>query len=110
MKLLFPTRILVPVFLLLFAATQYAQNDTNPRFNPPKQHYLALGDSLAFGSQQAKFNANLPICAAFRFNTGYVDVLAVMLRGIRPDIQTLNFGSPGRNHHHIHKWRMQLYR
>jgi hypothetical protein len=60
MKLLFPTRILVPVFLLLFAATQYAQNDTNPRFNPPKQHYLALGDSLAFGSQQAKFNANLP--------------------------------------------------
>ena len=36
MKLLFPTRILVPVFLLLFATTQYAQNDTNPRFNPPK--------------------------------------------------------------------------
>jgi dipeptidyl aminopeptidase/acylaminoacyl peptidase len=41
---------LVPVFLLLFAASQYAQNEAIARFNPPKQYYLALGDSLAFGS------------------------------------------------------------
>jgi lysophospholipase L1-like esterase len=95
MKLLFPTRILVPVFLLLFAATQYAQNDTNPRFNPPKEYYLALGDSLAFGSQQIKFKANFPVEPPSAFNTGYVDNLAVMLRGIRPDIQTVNFGCPG---------------
>jgi lysophospholipase L1-like esterase len=95
MKLLFPTRILVPVFLLLFATTQYAQNDTNPRFNPPKEYYLALGDSLAFGSQQIKFNANFPVEPPSAFNTGYVDDLAVMLRGIRLAIQTVNFGCPG---------------
>ncbi len=28
------------------------------RFNPPKHYYLALGDSLAFGFQFVKFNAN----------------------------------------------------
>ena len=96
MKLLFPLhRTLVPVFLLLFAATQYAQNEAIPRFNPPKQYYLALGDSLAFGSQQVKFNANFPSEPPAAFNTGYVDDLAVMLRGIRPDIQTVNFGCPG---------------
>lgn len=96
MKLLFsPIRTLIPVFLLLFPAIQYAQNDTNPRFNPPKQYYLALGDSLAFGSQQVKFNANFPVEPPSAFNTGYVDDLAVMLRGIRPDIQTVNFGCPG---------------
>lgn len=96
MKLLFPlNRTLVPVFLLLFAASQYAQNVAIPRFNPPKQYYLALGDSLAFGSQQIKFNANLPSVPPSAFNTGYVDDLAVMLRDIRPDIQTVNFGCPG---------------
>lgn len=94
MKLFSSTRILVPILMLLFAATQYAQNDTNPRFNPPKQYYLALGDSLAFGSQLIKFNANFPVEPPSAFNTGYVDDLAVMLRGIRPDIQTVNFGCP----------------
>lgn len=95
MKLLFSTGILVPILMLLSAATQYAQDDTNPKFNPPKQYYLALGDSLAFGSQQIKFNANFPLEPPSAFNTGYVDDLAVMLRGIRPDIQTVNFGCPG---------------
>jgi lysophospholipase L1-like esterase len=96
MKLLVPlNRTLVPVFLLLFATSLYAQNEAIPRFNPPKQYYLALGDSLAFGSQQVKFIAHFPSEPPSAFNTGYVDDLAVMLRGIRPDIQTVNFGCPG---------------
>ena len=96
MKLLSPlNRTLVPVFLLLFAASQYAQNEAIPRFNPPKQYYLALGDSLAFGSQQVKFNANFPSEPPSVFNTGYVDDFSLQLRVIRPDIQTINFGCPG---------------
>jgi lysophospholipase L1-like esterase len=96
MKRLFPLhRILVPVFLLLFAASLYAQNGAIPRFNPPKQYYLALGDSLAFGMQQVKFNANLPSVPPSVFNTGYVDDFSLRLRGIRPHIQTINFGCPG---------------
>lgn len=96
MTLLFPlNRTLVPGFLLLFAVSLYAQHETNPRFNPPKQYYLALGDSLAFGSQQVKFNANLPSVPPSVFNTGYVDNFGLQLRGIRPDIQIVNFGCPG---------------
>ena len=96
MKLLFPLdSTLVPVLLLLFATSPSAQHETNPRFNPPKQYYLALGDSLAFGSQQVKFNANLPFVPPSVFNTGYVDNFGLQLRVIRPDIQTVNFGCPG---------------
>ena len=100
MKLLFPL-IRTLVFLLLFASVQYAQpgpptsNEAIPRFNPPKQYYLALGDSLAFGSQLAKFNANLPSVPPSVFATGYVDDFALRLGVIRPDIQTVNFGCPG---------------
>ena len=34
------------------------------KFNPPKQSYLALGDSLAFGFQFDIFNSALSSCAA----------------------------------------------
>jgi lysophospholipase L1-like esterase len=88
-------RTLVPVFLLLFAAREHAQIEAIPRFNPPKQYYLALGDSLAFGSQQVKFNTNFPTEPPSAFATGYTDVLALQLRIIRPDIQTVNLGCPG---------------
>jgi len=65
------------------------------QFNPPKRYYLALGDSLAFGFQFVTFNANFPSVPASLFSTGYVDVLSGMLREIRPDITTLNYGCPG---------------
>jgi hypothetical protein len=65
------------------------------RFNPPKRYHLALGDSLAFGFQFVKFNANFPSVPASVFATGYVDALAGMLQGIRPDITTVNYGCPG---------------
>jgi lysophospholipase L1-like esterase len=65
------------------------------RFNPPKRYYLALGDSLAFGFQFVTFNANVPSVPASLFSTGYVDILSGVLRGIRPEITTLNYGCPG---------------
>ncbi len=55
-------RIIVPITLaisLLFAfasVTLVAAHGQGPPFHPvgPKQHYLALGDSLAFGFQPNK--------------------------------------------------------
>ncbi len=64
-------------------------------FNPPKQFYLALGDSLAYGFQEAKFLSELPIVDASTFNTGYVDDFAANLNTVSPGIQTINFGCPG---------------
>lgn len=65
------------------------------RFNPPKRYYLALGDSLAFGFQFDKFNANFPSEPASLFSTGYADVFAGMLREIRPELTTVNYGCTG---------------
>jgi len=65
------------------------------RFNPPKGYYLALGDSLAFGFQFVTFNANYPSEPASIFSTGYVDALTGMLRDVRPDVTTVNYGCSG---------------
>jgi lysophospholipase L1-like esterase len=63
-----------------------------PVFTPPRQYYLALGDSLAFGFSTAKAQAGLPASA---FDTGYVDVFAARLARLRPGITTVNYGCPG---------------
>jgi lysophospholipase L1-like esterase len=62
------------------------------KFNPPKQYYLALGDSIAYGYQARKARAGLPPAA---FNTGYVDVFAGRLRQIQPGLTVVNYGCPG---------------
>jgi lysophospholipase L1-like esterase len=62
------------------------------KFNPPKSYYLALGDSVTFGFQSAKW---FPGAAPTMFDTGYVDVFAARLRLIRPGITTVNYGCPG---------------
>src|SRR6478672_9648547 len=61
----------------------------------PGSDYLALGDSLAYGYQSAKFNAEYPNVVPSSFNTGYVDVLASALRKHKRPIKTTNFGCPG---------------
>jgi hypothetical protein len=58
-----------------------------PTFDPPKQIYLALGDSVAYGYQQATFDAGLPPSA---YDTGYVDDLAARLRQLRPGLAVVN--------------------
>jgi lysophospholipase L1-like esterase len=62
------------------------------QFHPPKDFYLALGDSIAYGFQTAKAVAGLPPEA---FDTGFVDVFSARLRQVRPDIRTVNFSCPG---------------
>lgn len=61
-------------------------------FHPPKQFYLALGDSIAYGFQTAKALAGLP---PEDFNTGFVDDFGARLRQVRPGIRTVNFSCPG---------------
>jgi lysophospholipase L1-like esterase len=67
-----------------------------PRFDPPKRYDLVLGDSLAFGYQDAKFKAEL---TSGTYNpadfTGYWAPFAARLAAIRPGIQTVDLACPG---------------
>jgi lysophospholipase L1-like esterase len=65
---------------------------TAGQIDPPKQYYLALGDSITYGYQASKHRAGLPPSA---FDTGYVDVFAEHLRQIQPAITVVNYGCPG---------------
>ncbi len=57
--------------------------------------YLALGDSLAFGYSQAKFNSLFPNENPAAYDTGYVDDFARVLRLFNPALQVINDGCPG---------------
>jgi lysophospholipase L1-like esterase len=80
----------VVVAALFVPGTIALASTEEPRFNPPKQYYLALGDSFTYGFQFSKLG--LP---PMEFNTGYVDAFATRLRAIRPDLVVLNYGCPG---------------
>jgi lysophospholipase L1-like esterase len=56
----------------------------------PQSYYLALGDSITYGSQPTK--AGAPPSA---LRTGYVDVFAARLRKQSPDLEVVNYGCPG---------------
>ncbi|HEU4974004.1 MAG TPA: SGNH/GDSL hydrolase family protein [Baekduia sp.] len=78
------------------ACVPVASADQAPsNLTPPKAYYLALGDSLAYGYQQAKFAAELPAIDPSTFNTGYVDVFASRLQQLSKGIVTVNDGCPG---------------
>ena len=69
-------------------------------FHPPQESYLALGDSLAFGYQQAKLLAELGsgTYSAASFNTGYDADFAAMIQPLAPPghpFTETNFGCPG---------------
>jgi lysophospholipase L1-like esterase len=61
----------------------------------PQRSYLALGDSLAFGYQQAKFNALFPNEDPAAFHTGYVDDFGHFLLKTHRDTSVVNDGCPG---------------
>jgi lysophospholipase L1-like esterase len=60
-----------------------------------QRSYLALGDSLAFGYSQAKFNSLFPNENPAAYNTGYVDDFAKVLKFLNPRLQVVNDGCPG---------------
>lgn len=57
--------------------------------------YLALGDSLAFGYSQAKFNSLYPNENPADFETGYVNDFGDVLKVFSPRLQVVNDGCPG---------------
>jgi lysophospholipase L1-like esterase len=87
--------LLVIVASLVAVPVAQAKNDKT--FNNPKQNYVALGDSLAFGYQGQKVNACAPTgCTSpdTLFNTGYVNGFVALMQPGNPH-QTINFGCPG---------------
>jgi len=89
-----PIAIIVAVVGLLGGTI--SAGASSEQFNPPKHYYLALGDSLAYGYQEAKFVGEAMTGhidpATF---PGYAGDFATMLREVRPEIQTVNYGCPG---------------
>ena len=85
------------VVVASFAAVPVA-NAATTTFTNPKDYYVAVGDSLAFGYQQAKLNNALATntYSEALFNTGYVDDFATLMhaKGENPE-HTINFGCPG---------------
>jgi lysophospholipase L1-like esterase len=88
--------LLIAILALAGAYAGSVSANGAPRFNPPKQYDLVLGDSLAFGYQDAKFKGELGSgtydAATF---TGYWQPFEAQLAAIRPGIQTVNYGCPG---------------
>ena len=89
--------------LAMLVSTASAQAAAPPKFKAPRKVYLALGDSLAFGYQEAKLIANLPNPSPTVFDTGYVDVFqfgssltsSSGFGASYPGVQTVNLGCPG---------------
>jgi lysophospholipase L1-like esterase len=69
--------------------------DTPAPVHPSAASYLALGDSIAYGYQAAKFNSQLPTPNPASFNTGYVDVFAQHIQRSNPGLAVVNEGCPG---------------
>jgi lysophospholipase L1-like esterase len=95
-------RLITSVAIVLLTLTGLALQASpvkaaGPITSPPKQYYLSLGDSLAYGFQQAKLNAELAkgTVDASTFNTGYTDAFGRMLKAINPSLQVVNLGCPG---------------
>jgi lysophospholipase L1-like esterase len=61
----------------------------------PAPSYLALGDSLAFGYSQAKFDSLYPDENPAAYDTGYVDDFGKVLKLTEPNLQIVNDGCPG---------------
>jgi lysophospholipase L1-like esterase len=84
------TAALVAAVLAVVLVSGAASSAGEPRFNPPKRYYLALGDSYTYGFQFNKLGQ-----PAAAFTTGYVDAFAALMRAIRPDLVVVNYGCPG---------------
>jgi lysophospholipase L1-like esterase len=81
--------VLTMAFLALYLAPTTAGASHGQR------SYLALGDSLAFGYSQAKFNSLFPNENPAAYHTGYVDDFGWVLRLFNPNLQVVNDGCPG---------------
>ncbi len=74
---------------------QKGPGQKGPGHPSPQISYLALGDSLAFGYSEAKFDELYPEENPADYDTGYVDDFAHVLKLGDPDLQVINDGCPG---------------
>lgn len=81
---------LAAAVVVAFAGPAAGGGSQAPVYQPPQSYYLALGDSMAYGFQPTKANAQ-----PSAVKTGYVDVFAAGLRKLAPEIQVVNYGCPG---------------
>ena len=93
------TFLALPLLLLAFIPAHNHVAAANAGiFTRPKQVYLALGDSLAFGYQEYKFNAAVAATGTVNpagFTTGYVNDFSALIETLRPELRTVNYGCPG---------------
>jgi lysophospholipase L1-like esterase len=90
-----PARHLVGVVALVVTVLVLLWPAAGANAQRPQHAYLALGDSLAFGYQQAKFNSLFPNEDPAAFDTGYVDDFGHVLRFFDRKLQIVNDGCPG---------------
>jgi lysophospholipase L1-like esterase len=81
--------------LAVIAGAVPAAASPSGQLTEPGKYYLSLGDSLAFGYQQARFNAIYPNEDPRAFHTGYTNDFAGLLKLARLGIKTVNYGCPG---------------
>jgi len=82
--------------LSLTATALTATAAAPPRFNPPKEFSLALGDSIAFGQDETLVTQIQS--GTYRpedFASGYVDLFATRLATLSAGIDTVNYSCPG---------------
>lgn len=89
--------IFVVLYVLLPAPSAAAFGARHGRHpgGPSAHVYLALGDSLAFGYSQKRFEENLPEENPKSFETGYANDFARVVRLVEPNLQLVNDGCPG---------------
>ena len=90
--------LLVTVLALVGVASRVLPASAAGAAAPPGKYYLSLGDSIAFGYQDARVKAEAKATGTVNpahFNTGYSDDLYRMLSAIDPGIQLVNYGCPG---------------
>jgi lysophospholipase L1-like esterase len=88
----------IAVALVALAATMFAPT-ANAAEPPPIKTYLALGDSLAFGYTQQKFEENFPNDAPAYFEENYANGYAKKVRASKTEnnkgLVVVNNGCPG---------------
>ena len=96
-KLLRVAAIITMTVILFFTVSSVAAGDDGDRtFAPPAPYYLSLGDSIGFGLQLDRLFEMLDhgTYTPDAFQTGYTDVFAARMHGIRSDQQVVNMSCP----------------
>lgn len=83
------------VVLLATIAAALPVAASSDEHSSPGKYYMSLGDSLAFGFQEARALALAPTENPAGFNTGYSNDFAKMLREVRENVRLVNYGCPG---------------